>query len=161
VWAGLPGFNWEVGNFFTLSKDHLEDKDFFITGAQYKDKDVEKLPSSMRSWIKPDCPGFPIWMSGRFTVDGGEVGYDREATGMLDYGWYYAANSFEDPITGRRILWGERLLLQTIGEGAVLMPLDLQDGSSTTTSHPLARPTTGGRAAWPFQGCCRDKSYRT
>jgi hypothetical protein len=53
-------------------------------------------------------------MSGRFTVDGGKVGYDREATGMLDYGWYYAANSFEDPITGRRIVWGERRLLQSM-----------------------------------------------
>jgi beta-fructofuranosidase len=105
VWAGLPGFNWEVGNFFSLGKGD-DSSDYLIAGAQFKDKDIAKLSPVMKTRIKPDCPGLPIWMSGEWTAHDGKIEYLRNATGMLDYGWYYACNSFEDPQSGRRILWG-------------------------------------------------------
>ncbi len=105
VWAGLPGFNWEVGNFFTLGSGD-DTSDYFIMGTQFKEKDVANLASVMKGRIKPNSPGLPIWLSGDWMINDGKIGYQRTATGVLDYGWYYACNSFQDPMNGRRILWG-------------------------------------------------------
>ncbi|KAL6399519.1 hypothetical protein AUP68_18067 [Ilyonectria robusta] len=104
-WCGNYGVNWECTNVVTLHADS-ESRNFLIIGAE---GDVEK--AHVKNFDR--LVGVPsrtvraqLWMSGDLTRtdDGARFRYDRG--GYLDHGTYYAANSFLDPVSNRRIVYG-------------------------------------------------------
>lgn len=104
-WSGNFGVNWECVNFLTLS-DKSDSKHFMIIGVE---GDVEK--SHMEEYRK--SAGLPVrhttaqlWMSGTPVSTSDGVRFQPSACGILDHGRYYAANSFVDPVTSRRIVYG-------------------------------------------------------
>ncbi len=110
-WSGLSGFNWEVANFLALPGQEAspaQSREYIVVGAQVRSKAVAGLPVQVGQLFRPDCPGLPIWLSGDWEKGSdGTATFEKTSMGMLDYGWCYAANSFVDGKTGRRILWGE------------------------------------------------------
>jgi len=109
-WSGNYGMNWECTNFMTLS-NNATSKHFLILGAEgdVERKHVSEHPSP------PGCPGRTVraqlWMSGDVTCskddnDKEDIKISYKAGGFLDHGSYYAANSFHDPRTNRRVVYG-------------------------------------------------------
>lgn len=49
-----------------------------------------------------------MWMAGSLkkTADGARLELEPEFTSFLDNGCFYAANSYEHPVSGKRIVWG-------------------------------------------------------
>ncbi|KAK5173249.1 uncharacterized protein LTR77_001930 [Saxophila tyrrhenica] len=86
-WSGNYGLNWECVNFMTLTSGEVS-REVLIIGAE---GDVEKQH---------------LWMSGPLVEEDGTVRMEYSSGGYLDHGTYYAANSFVDPKTGRRIVHG-------------------------------------------------------
>jgi beta-fructofuranosidase len=107
-WCGNFGVNWECTNLVTLAADTGETWDVLVIGAE---GDVEK--NHVRDFARP--AGAPertvraqLWMAGRLVAaaDTGEVKFCYTHGGYLDHGPYYAANSFVDPESRRRIVYG-------------------------------------------------------
>ncbi|KAB5558703.1 glycoside hydrolase family 32 protein [Coniochaeta sp. 2T2.1] len=107
-WTGNYGVNWECTNLVSLRADDSGDtREFLVIGAE---GDVEK--EHVRHFARP--AGAPsrttraqLWMAGRLVgTDAGGVKFCYEHGGYLDHGPYYAANSFLDPESGRRIVHG-------------------------------------------------------
>lgn len=104
-WSGNYGLNWECVNFMTLNSGGRS-REVLIVGAE---GDVEK--AHVRKHALPD--GLPprtvraqLWMSGQLVQSSGVGHLEYSIGGYLDHGTYYAANSFVDPKTGRRIVYG-------------------------------------------------------
>ncbi|KAM0417097.1 hypothetical protein ACHAPT_012935 [Fusarium lateritium] len=104
-WCGNFGVNWECTNVVTLDADS-ESRHFLIIGAE---GDVEK--PHVKNFGQPT--GVPsrtvraqLWMSGDFIRINDGVKFVHKAGGYLDHGPYYAANSFLDPVSNRRIVHG-------------------------------------------------------
>lgn len=104
-WCGNYGVNWECTNIVTLHAD-AESRHFLIIGAE---GDVEK--AQVKNLDHPTgvlsrTVRAQLWMSGELirTEDGVKFRYERG--GHLDHGPYYAANSFLDPVSNRRIVYG-------------------------------------------------------
>jgi beta-fructofuranosidase len=110
------GLNFEVANVFSipvattldlLDRDKVQDSDsshdlerlFHIVvgseGARYENgKEVHDT-----HW--------PLWASGKIVPDSIHgVKFEMISSGVADWGTYYAANSFEDPRTKRRLIFG-------------------------------------------------------
>lgn len=104
-WSGNYGINWECTNIVTLQADS-EVRHFLIIGAE---GDVEK--DHVEAYRQP--AGAPVrtvrsqlWMSGCLVTGPDGVKFQHNHGGYLDHGPYYAANSFLDPRSGRRIVYG-------------------------------------------------------
>jgi beta-fructofuranosidase len=102
-WSGDFGVNLECANFMNLSARGMS-RDFFLAGSE---------GGEQRDWIKSSKPPLPQrtvrwchWFSGSLLTRNGGVTLDYEFGGILDHGCWYAANSFHDPVKGRRIVWG-------------------------------------------------------
>lgn len=105
-WSGNFGLNWECVNFMTLTSQSTS-KDFLIIGAE---GDVER--EHIRDHKLPlDLPARTVrgqlFMSGELQkqTDSG-IRFLHKSSGYLDHGSYYAANSFVDSPSGRRIVYG-------------------------------------------------------
>ncbi|OJD11866.1 hypothetical protein AJ78_07453 [Emergomyces pasteurianus Ep9510] len=101
-WSGDYGLNFECSNFMALQSGSVS-RDFLITGTE---------GGTQRDWIKYS-PGSPertvrwcVWLSGSLTKQDDEIKLNSQFGGILDHGVFYAANSFYDPVTEQRILWG-------------------------------------------------------
>lgn len=104
-WTGNLGVNWECVNFMTLSDGDVE-RHFLIIGAE---GDVEKehvASHPLPSGLPPRTVRTQSWMSGELEKTAGGVQMQYRMGGLFDHGPYYAANSFEDPKTQRRIVYG-------------------------------------------------------
>ena len=104
-WSGNFGVNWECVNFMTL-RFGAESRHFLIIGVE---GDVEK--DHVKNHPRADkCPERTVraqlWMSGHLIHENGIVRFKYDSGGYLDNGSYYAANSFVDPPSGRRIVHG-------------------------------------------------------
>lgn len=104
-WTGSFGMNWECVNFMTL-RSAGEDRDFLIIGAECA---VEKPHVS--SWEPPrGVPRRTIrsqqWACGDLVMEGGSARFRYGFGGRLDNGTFYAANSFVDTVSGRRVVYG-------------------------------------------------------
>ena len=107
-WSGDSGVNWECTNFMTLSSD-TESRHFLLTGSEGgEDRDhiiqcrrnpTHNLPQRTIRWALWIC-GHPV------RNDDDSIAFKHDFGGILDHGCFYAANSFHDPLTGKRILWG-------------------------------------------------------
>lgn len=106
-WSGDFGVNWEVSNVMALSNGFGESRDFVIMGVEGclrpegSNLDVEEARSRRD-------PRAQLWMS----VKASENSSKNEAlteyafAGTFDHGCLYAANSFWDPQTSQRIIYG-------------------------------------------------------
>ncbi|OIW29513.1 Arabinanase/levansucrase/invertase [Coniochaeta ligniaria NRRL 30616] len=111
-WGGNYGLNWECTNLVTLRADDTgETREFLVIGAEgdVEKKHVEdfRLPVGAPS----RTVRAQLWMAGRLEAGGAggkgeEVKFRYEHGGFLDHGPYYAANSFLDPESGRRVVYG-------------------------------------------------------
>jgi beta-fructofuranosidase len=104
-WSGNFGVNWECTNFMTLETGSTS-RNFLIIGAEGSvEKDHvkgHKLPPT----VPPRTVRGQLWMSGELERYEHGVRFTYKQGGILDHGSYYAANSFLDPTSGRRIVFG-------------------------------------------------------
>ncbi|KAH8693070.1 glycosyl hydrolase [Talaromyces proteolyticus] len=106
-WSGNYGINWECTNFMTLETESTA-RQCLILGAE---GDVER--DHIKHHRQPlDGPVRTVrsllWMFGDLTTQhtNGGVKFQYKRGGYLDHGSLYAANSFLDPASGRRIMHG-------------------------------------------------------
>ena len=109
----LFGTNFEVSNVFSLpvssNADGLGKKD--LEPAQDLDRLFHLIVGSeggrMEKGKEVHDSHWPLWVSGRIVPDPEHgVRFQAISSGVGDWGAYYAANSFEDPKTNRRIVFG-------------------------------------------------------
>ncbi|KAJ6445247.1 glycoside hydrolase family 32 protein [Purpureocillium lavendulum] len=104
-WSGNYGVNWECVNFVTLDAGS-ESRHFLILGAE---GDVDRGHLRHERY-NSDVPSRTIraqlWMSGELTATTGGMEFRHQHGGYFDHGPYYAANSFQDPVTKRCIVYG-------------------------------------------------------
>lgn len=112
-WSGDFGVNWEVGNLMTLSNNGVS-RDFAIMGAE------GCLRAEGSSWKTPGTAQHKrqarsqLWMCIKARTlnlaatneDENEALAEYVFAGYFDHGCLYAANSFWDPLTSQRIVYG-------------------------------------------------------
>ncbi|KAL2005564.1 hypothetical protein VTN00DRAFT_10057 [Thermoascus crustaceus] len=113
-WSGDFGANWEVANVVTLTdEEDGESRDFIIMGTEgvlptngnsnsnNTDRPKDKQQRTLRS---------QLWMSGtllpKFPKNKTSPLMKPTFSGTFDHGPLYAANSFHDPISNNRIVYG-------------------------------------------------------
>ena len=105
-WGGDLGVNWECTNFLTLGGPDGMTKDLVIAGSE---GGIE--PSHMSKYHKshPKAPrrstSFTNWFFGDLVPVNGDMRLDIGASGLIDWGIFYAANSFK-AADGRTLVWG-------------------------------------------------------
>ncbi|CEO58450.1 Putative Glycosyl hydrolases family 32 superfamily [Penicillium brasilianum] len=107
-WSGDFGVNWEVGNLATLSNDTGDSRDFAIMGAEGCLRGEDSL------WTAPGSAQYKrqargqLWMCVKphDPANNSEALADYAFAGHFDHGCLYAANSFWDPVTAQRIVYG-------------------------------------------------------
>lgn len=107
-WSGDFGVNWEVANFMTLGNHSGETRDFVITGAE------GCLPLKKTTYNANEArhrrdPRAQLWMSVKASKEPQNTGSALSTcsfAGIFDHGLLYAANSFWDPQTSQRIVYG-------------------------------------------------------
>lgn len=108
-WSGDFGVNWEVSNLLTLANDSGDERDFVIMGVEgclRPENSSEEMRRLAR--FKRDPRG-QMWMSVRARQEHSSIDEplsDYAFAGYLDHGCLYAANSFWDPQTSQRIVFG-------------------------------------------------------
>ena len=105
AWSGNYGVNWECTNMFTL-RATSEARNFLLIGAE-GDVERDHIQRFTRGAEAPSrTVRSQLWMSGHFetTAKGAKFRYSHG--GYFDHGSYYAANSFLDPVSGRRVVYG-------------------------------------------------------
>ncbi|KAH7019662.1 glycoside hydrolase family 32 protein [Ilyonectria destructans] len=98
-WTGGDfGANWEVTNFLALAGEDGEKRDVLITSVEgiQEDGDGGELSKDHRQ----------MWMCGTLERSGDGLQMQHQFGGCLDYGCFYAANGFWDPLTGRFVAFG-------------------------------------------------------
>ncbi|ERS97061.1 hypothetical protein HMPREF1624_06390 [Sporothrix schenckii ATCC 58251] len=103
-WSGNYGVNWECTNTVTL-QNGSDTREFLVIGAE---GDIEK--NHVKNFKQPvRAPSrtvrTQVWMSGKLKGAGHKgVKLEYKHGGYLDHGPLYAANSFLDERSGRRIV---------------------------------------------------------
>lgn len=97
-WTGDFGLNWECVNFMELGQGP-ERTNFLLMGTEGGHR-REAPPGEDPHGV------WSMWMGGSLkqTEDGPRM--ENDFSGLLDNGNFYAANSYEHPETGERIVWG-------------------------------------------------------
>lgn len=111
-WSGDFGVNWEVGNLVTLSNNGVS-RDFAIMGAEgclRAEDSLWKTPSTAQHKRQARSQ---LWMcikarslNPTTNKNENEVLAEYVFAGYFDHGCLYAANSFWDPLTSQRIVYG-------------------------------------------------------
>jgi beta-fructofuranosidase len=110
-WSGDYGVNWEVVNLMTLTNDFGTSRDFIIMGAEgcvQLDSSNQDGPQQARQRRETRAQ---LWMCVKSKGENRSPSKDCALTsyafsGIFDHGCYYAANSFYDPQTSQRIVYG-------------------------------------------------------
>lgn len=112
-WSGNFGINWECVNFMTLSTTDDQGQsadsnhDFLILGAECAVERPAIEDHSLPKNLPARTRRTQIFMQGELTKSSsGEIRMNHNFSGLFDHGSYYAANSFVDPKTSRRIVYG-------------------------------------------------------
>lgn len=116
-WTGDAGVNWECTNFMTLTSRSGVQRDFLITGTEGGQDRSHLLPTSGavnenvrdKLALPQRVARWSLWLCAEArncsTPGHRRVEMDYKFGGILDHGVAYAPNSFEDPSTGKRIVW--------------------------------------------------------
>ncbi|KAL5357478.1 glycosyl hydrolase [Aspergillus floccosus] len=101
-WSHDFGTNWEVVNFISLSEEsEASSYDFLILSAEGR----RPQPGSTRSPNRDERA--QMFLCGDLDkTDDGSLRMQFKYGGVLDYGAFYAGNSFWDPVANAHILWG-------------------------------------------------------
>ncbi|OAL44926.1 Arabinanase/levansucrase/invertase [Pyrenochaeta sp. DS3sAY3a] len=94
------GLNWECTNFMSFEESGNV-RHFLIIGAE---GDVER--SHLRDGSLKRTVRQQLWMCGDLDNHDDGIRMNYKYGGILDHGSYYAANSFHDPRSGKRIVHG-------------------------------------------------------
>lgn len=94
------GLNWECTNFMSFEESGTV-RHFLIIGAE---GDVER--SHLRDGSLKRTVRQQLWMCGDLINHDDGIKMKYRYGGILDHGSYYAANSFHDPRSGKRIVHG-------------------------------------------------------
>lgn len=98
-WTGDFGLNWECVNFMTL-RDGAQKLEVLIMGTEggYRRNADARDQDPHEVWS--------MWMAGSLKQTRNGPRMQHEFGGILDNGSFYAANSYEHPETGARVVWG-------------------------------------------------------
>jgi beta-fructofuranosidase len=98
-WSGNLGINWECGNVMTLG-DNSKEYNFLLVGTEggLRPGRNEDGGDPYGSWF--------VWMAGDITQGESGPRMNVEIQGILDHGVFYAANSYQHPLTDMRVVWG-------------------------------------------------------
>lgn len=108
-WSGDFGANWEVSNLLTLNNKSGDERDFVIMGVEgclRPENPSEEIRRQARSRRDPRGQ---MWMSVKARKEHNSIMEplsDYAFAGYFDHGCLYAANSFWDPQSSRRIVYG-------------------------------------------------------
>ncbi|ORX91305.1 Arabinanase/levansucrase/invertase [Basidiobolus meristosporus CBS 931.73] len=89
------GYNWEMANYFVLSETPA--------GSQ---EEWHTIIIGVEGTSVYDTIRWPVWTMGRIKLADDSIQFVPEISGILDNGIDYADNSFFDPTTQQRVLWG-------------------------------------------------------
>ncbi|KAF4974839.1 hypothetical protein FZEAL_8300 [Fusarium zealandicum] len=94
-WGGDFGVNWECVNFMTL-RNGPDECHFLLMGTE----------GGRKPGVKDNSGVWSLWAAGSLedTPKGPKMRHDF--SGILDHGCLYAPNSYEHPVTKKRIVWG-------------------------------------------------------
>jgi beta-fructofuranosidase len=104
-WSGNYGINWECVNFLSFQGPSAL-KHFLVIGAEGGIERDHIKAYDVPVCLQPRTIRTQVWMSGDLVNKEGSLKFQYRFGGFLDHGSYYAANSFQDPRTGRHILYG-------------------------------------------------------
>lgn len=104
-WSGNFGVNWECVNFLSFQSGPVS-KHFLIIGAEGDAERDHIRAYDLPVGLPPRTVRAQLWMSGDLSEHEGSLRFQYRYGGFLDHGSYYAANSFQDPRSGRRIVYG-------------------------------------------------------
>jgi beta-fructofuranosidase len=109
--GGDLGINWEVANIISLlDEDSGEEHTVLVVGvegckvATNTSTPIPRVARSARSqrWIS----GKPLPTPASSSSSDSSIKLSHDFTGILDWGLFYAANSFYDPINKQRVVFG-------------------------------------------------------
>lgn len=107
--GGDFGVNWEVANVASLQDQSGKEVTVLVVGVEgcqvsntASSTTTESIPRSARTERSQR------WLCGkpRTSSSNNELKMSHEFSGVLDYGLFYAANSFFDPVSNQRIVFG-------------------------------------------------------
>lgn len=106
--GGDFGVNWEVANIATLHDQSEKAFTVLIVGvegckiisAHSATNSPQPIPRSARTGRSQR------WLCGKPVSSNHEIKLQHELSGVLDWGLFYAANSFFDPVSKQRVLFG-------------------------------------------------------
>lgn len=100
-WGGELGVNLECTNFLSLAAGGVE-RQVIITGCE----GGKPRPTAPTQKEAPErTPRYAPWLIGTLEESAGEIDLATRASGMVDWGDFYAGNTFKHP-DGRSVLWG-------------------------------------------------------
>lgn len=106
-WSGDFGVNWEVANLMTLTNDSGDSRDFVVMGVEGCLRPDLTSQNAGEARHNRDPRGL-MWMSVKSLANANDsdalTAYNF--AGFFDHGCLYAANSFWDPETSQRIVYG-------------------------------------------------------
>ncbi|KAJ1325969.1 beta-fructofuranosidase [Microdochium nivale] len=111
TWSGNFGANWECVNFMTLESptDSQTTREFLVLGAE------GGLKPGVKETDESPYGQWSLWMAGTLSrsndtsaaaAAAAAVDMRHSYSGYLDHGCFYAANSYQHPVTKQRIVWG-------------------------------------------------------
>lgn len=116
-WTGDSGVNWECTNFMTLTSRSGVQRDFLLTGTEGgQDRDhITPTSNAVGSQVNDKTklpervPRWTLWLCAKArncsTPGHRRIEMDYNFGGIFDHGVAYAPNSFQDPSTGKRVVW--------------------------------------------------------
>lgn len=104
-WEYNYGVNWECVNFMTLATG-LFAWEVLILGSEGDVPPEHLVGLNLPPGLPPRTTRGQQWMAGDLVRTENGIRMKYKHGGILDHGPYYAANSFVDPVTGRRIVYG-------------------------------------------------------
>lgn len=104
-WSGDFGVSWEVASFMNLTNSAADTRDFIIMGVEGCIPTGASSHNVKMARQRRDPRG-QMWMSVTSSEDTSDAITSYRFAGFFDHGCLYAANSFWDPETSQRIVYG-------------------------------------------------------
>lgn len=105
-WGGDLGVNWECTNFISLTAQDGTTKEIVFAGVEggAEQKEVTQYHKTHPA-VPRRSTSYACWFFGDLINVKDDIRLDIGASGLLDWGLFYAANHFQ-AADGRKLLWG-------------------------------------------------------